>query len=208
MEMKLGNKIQRLRKEKGMSQEQLAAHVNVSRQAISKWELGESVPDPDNIVLLSKLFRVSTDYLLIDDIELPTKETITKTAVSSSHKWGIISLGIIFAGLIIIFVGWRTWQTLIPVGLGILVQLAGCMTFAVFHPLSMSDVQEQGINKPGKYYTIGAWLLFPIPVCAFVFGAFHFYPRPYNSFTPYILSFTIYLTLAITTTIIIQRNMK
>ncbi len=206
--MKLGKKIQLLRKENGMSQEQLAAHITVSRQAISKWELGESVPDPNNIVQLSKLFGVSTDYLLIDDIEIPTKESTTNPASGYSHKWGIISLGIIFAGLIIIFVGWRTWQTLVPVGLGVLVQLAGCVTFAVSYPLKMSNVQEQGINKPRNYYTLGAWLLLPIPVCVLIFGAFHFYPRPYYSFTPYILSFTIYLVLAITATIIMQKNMK
>ncbi len=51
----LGEKIQRLRKEKGLSQEQLAAQLTISRQAISKWELGESMPDTENIVQLSKL---------------------------------------------------------------------------------------------------------------------------------------------------------
>lgn len=206
--MKLGKKIQLLRKENGMSQEQLAAHITVSRQAISKWEVGDSVPDPDNIVQLSKLFGVSTDYLLMDDMEIPIEETTAISASGNSHKWGIISFGIIFAGLIIILVGWRTWQTLVPVGLGVLVQLAGCVTFAVSNPLKMSNEQEQGINKPRNYYTLGAWLLFPIPVCILVFGAFHFYPRPYYSFMPYILSFTIYLLLAITATIIMQRNMK
>jgi len=65
----LGEKIQWLRKEKGMSQEQLAAQITVSRQAISKWELGESTPDTENIVQLCKIFNVSADYLLNDDYE-------------------------------------------------------------------------------------------------------------------------------------------
>ena len=59
----LGKKIYRLRKEKGMSQEELAAQLTVSRQAISKWELGESIPDTENVMRL-KLFDVTTDYLL------------------------------------------------------------------------------------------------------------------------------------------------
>jgi len=66
--MTLGEKIQTLRKQKGMSQEQLAEKVTISRQAVSKWELGESIPDIDNIVQLSRIFDVSTDFLLKNDI--------------------------------------------------------------------------------------------------------------------------------------------
>ncbi|MCL2408482.1 MAG: helix-turn-helix domain-containing protein [Oscillospiraceae bacterium] len=65
--MTLGEKIHQLRKARGMSQEALASHLTVSRQAVSKWELTESVPDTENIVQLSRLFGVSTDYLLVDD---------------------------------------------------------------------------------------------------------------------------------------------
>ena len=62
--MTLGEKIHILRKQSGMSQEQLAERITVSRQAISKWELGESLPDIDNVVQISRVFDVSTDYLL------------------------------------------------------------------------------------------------------------------------------------------------
>ena len=68
--MTLSEKIQILRKQKGMSQEQLATHVMVSRQAISKWELGESVPEVENVVQLSKIFNVTTDYLLLDNVSV------------------------------------------------------------------------------------------------------------------------------------------
>ena len=67
--MMLGEKIHQLRKRQCMSQKELASQLTVSRQAISKWELGESVPDTENVVQLSKLFGVSADYLLNDDIE-------------------------------------------------------------------------------------------------------------------------------------------
>ena len=69
----LGEKIHQLRKAKGLSQEQLASQLTISRQAISKWELGEAMPDTDNIVQLSKLFGVSTDYLLDDDIKISSE---------------------------------------------------------------------------------------------------------------------------------------
>jgi len=65
--MTLGEKLLQLRKSKGLSQEQLAVQITVSRQAISKWELGEAMPDTDNVVQLSKIFNVSTDYLLNDN---------------------------------------------------------------------------------------------------------------------------------------------
>ena len=59
--MMLGEKIHQLRKEKGLSQEQLASQITVSRQAISKWELGEAVPDVENTVPLSS--RLQTSFL-------------------------------------------------------------------------------------------------------------------------------------------------
>jgi len=65
--MNLAEKIVTLRKQKGFSQETLAEHLNVSRQAVSRWEMGTALPDATNILQLSKLFGVSTDYLLNDD---------------------------------------------------------------------------------------------------------------------------------------------
>lgn len=68
--MILADKIILLRKEQNMSQEELAAKLGVSRQAVSKWESAGSIPDLDKILKLSALFGVSTDYLLKDDIEI------------------------------------------------------------------------------------------------------------------------------------------
>jgi transcriptional regulator with XRE-family HTH domain len=88
--MLLGEKIQQLRKEKGFSQEQLAAQITVSRQAISKWEIGESMPDIDNVIQLSKLFGVSTDFLLKNEItDLPMcgcDEDSTEAKSDASEK--------------------------------------------------------------------------------------------------------------------------
>lgn len=62
--MKLGDKIYSCRKKAGMSQEALAEKIGVSRQAISKWEIGTAVPELGNVVALSKIFGVTTDWLL------------------------------------------------------------------------------------------------------------------------------------------------
>lgn len=67
--MNFGEKLQYLRKKKGMSQEQFAVQLGVSRQAVSKWELGESLPDTEKILLISKILGVTTDYLLNEEMD-------------------------------------------------------------------------------------------------------------------------------------------
>ena len=62
--MNVADRIQNLRKIKGISQEQLAEAIGVSRQAVSKWESEQNTPDLEKIVLLSDVFDVTTDYLL------------------------------------------------------------------------------------------------------------------------------------------------
>lgn len=67
--MILADKIIRLRKKNGWSQEELAEKINVSRQAVSKWESAQTVPDLEKILTLGNLFGVTTDYLLKDEME-------------------------------------------------------------------------------------------------------------------------------------------
>ena len=65
--MNLNEKLIRLRKDRALSQEELAERVGVSRQAVAKWESGESVPELDKLVLVGKLFAVTIDSLVKDD---------------------------------------------------------------------------------------------------------------------------------------------
>lgn len=81
--MRFGEKLYRLRKERGMSQETLAAELAVSRQAISRWELGEVVPDTANVLAVSRLFGVSTDYLLLDECDAEEETPAARTAERS-----------------------------------------------------------------------------------------------------------------------------
>ena len=68
--MILADKIMALRKKAGWSQEDLAAQLNVSRQSVSKWESAQSIPDMDKVVQMSRLFGVTTDFLLKDEMEI------------------------------------------------------------------------------------------------------------------------------------------
>lgn len=67
--MILAEKIMELRKKNGWSQEELAFQMDVSRQSVSKWESGASIPDMERILKLSRIFGVSTDYLLKEELE-------------------------------------------------------------------------------------------------------------------------------------------
>ncbi len=95
--MNLADKIISLRKQKGWSQEELAAQMDVSRQSVSKWESGASTPDLDKILLLSKIFGISTDYLLKDDEEISsdtgasTEKETPKRFVSKEEARNFIS---------------------------------------------------------------------------------------------------------------------
>lgn len=72
--MHLGEKIAYLRKQRGWSQEDLAYRMQVSRQSVSKWESLASLPDIDKVVMLSRIFEVSTDYLLLEEMEKSKEE--------------------------------------------------------------------------------------------------------------------------------------
>lgn len=85
--MTLGEKIQDLRKKSGMSQDTLAEKLEVSRQAVSKWERDEAVPEADKIVRLAKLFGVSTDYLLMEE-SAPQSAPVQQGSFRSSNGFG------------------------------------------------------------------------------------------------------------------------
>lgn len=82
--MILADKIINLRKKNGWSQEELAEKMQVSRQAVSKWEIAQTVPELEKILMLSSLFDVTTDYLLKDEIE--DEEFSNETAVTTVKR--------------------------------------------------------------------------------------------------------------------------
>ena len=69
--MTLGEKLQELRRKAGMSQDTLAERLDVSRQAVSKWERDEAMPETEKVVRIAQLFGVSIDYLLLDEAPEP-----------------------------------------------------------------------------------------------------------------------------------------
>ena len=116
--MELGKQIYELRKKANLSQEQLAEKVGVSRQTISKWELGETAPDIKQAQVLSQVFSVSLDELTGND----TKEVIYEK-VSNTEK---------LAGLIIKII--KIWGIII----------LACLIIAVIGIILFGYVREEG----------------------------------------------------------------
>ena len=99
--MDLGNKILKLRKEKGYSQEDLAEKLDVTRQTISNWELGSTQPNPEQLKGLSKILNVSIDELLDNDIKGVIVEKVSNTEKLAGI---IIKILKVFGILIILYV--------------------------------------------------------------------------------------------------------
>lgn len=74
--MKLAEKLVLQRKQKGLSQVQLAETIHVTRQAVSRWEVGDAVPSMDNLKRISELYALPMEYFLNDDTEEPTAQTV------------------------------------------------------------------------------------------------------------------------------------
>lgn len=117
--MKLSEKILNLRKQNGLSQEELAEKLNVSRQAVSRWEVGSAQPDASNVLQISKLFDVTADYLLNDDYDsdqdVPAVKNIETKANEKIKK--IVAFCISMFGLIgnfVIYILSRFIEVMIP----------------------------------------------------------------------------------------------
>ena len=112
--MNFNNRLYQLRKQKGFSQEELANRLNVSRQTVSKWEVGDSTPDMEKLAAMSELFGVSLDQLVLGREEQPRRtgntpepmSLLSEKVLTPDNRKKAISvlkvLGLIAAGVIAI----------------------------------------------------------------------------------------------------------
>ena len=207
--MTIGEKIQQLRKERNLSQEQLAGQLAVSRQAISKWELGESVPETDKIILLSKLFQVSTDYLLHDDInsdgDIPAVKTNSDFLTSQYQlkTLFIVSTGINIVGLLMSVVAQLTWQTVLSVSVGLLLQIIGVFIFEAISSQYNLDSRRM-VRK--NFYALSAWLVLPFPVIFLTEAVFELYRYPRSYGITLLIPAVLYLLICGTITFLLKKK--
>lgn len=114
-DLEVGVQIKNYRSRMGISQEELAEKVYVSRQTVSNWETGKNYPDIHSVLLLSSVFNVSLDQLMKGDVEIMKKE-IQKTEIEKLNKYGGIYAVCLILSIIsfIPFIKLMDWYGLIP----------------------------------------------------------------------------------------------
>jgi Predicted transcriptional regulators len=174
--MELSTKIQKARKQHNLSQEQLAEMLAVSRQAISKWESGQSVPELENIVQLSKVFGVTTDYLLKEEGSVPVLSQVQPAqAIREASIWPTTCTGLNVLALLVAFLIWMNWQTFlaIPIGLGLQVIALVLLEIDARRHTQAGDFRR-------RFYRLNVWFLLPLLLIGITVGLMHFYPHPYS----------------------------
>ncbi len=205
----LAQRIQALRRARGMSQEELAEQIGVSRQAVSKWEAEQSTPEPEKLILLSGCFGVTTDFLLkgTEPVPCPTKRQ------SDARIYAIIATACNFAGLAIAICVWLTRQTEMAVAAGAVIMAVGCAVFAVGQ-----CVGSQRQDACTLFIGLNVWLLTLMPIsCVFnavdgTLGGFWWtltpIPQLGNSLLTFGLCWLFYLALCVCCDAAVYRKSK
>lgn len=201
--MTLGEKIQKLRKDNSMSQELLAENLNISRQALSKWELGTSVPEVDKIILLSNFFKVSTDYLLKDNLEKGVNSD-QNTRLANLTIALITSSAIIVVGLII---GWArgnegtklVYLSFSLIAPGLIIQVIGVACFEIFNFMQKNN-GDQTLRH--LFYGINIWFLAIFPTIFIVGRFFTFVINSYPGFLPDLYMVGVYFIISFVVTLL------
>ena len=160
--MNIADRIQNLRKLKGISQEELADQVGVSRQAVSKWESEQSVPDIDRVIAMSEYFEVTTDYLL-KGIENPER---TNGKTVNANLFVIVATVLNFIGLIVASAVWYEEQVPMALVIGLVFMSLGCMVFGIG---MLSSAQNTREKAKYNFWTVNIWLLCFMPL-SFVYN--------------------------------------
>lgn len=208
--MRLSDKIVKLRKTKGWSQEELAEKLNVSRQAVSRWEGATAQPDATNILQLSKLFGVTTDYLLNDeyasDNDLPKVKEIKSDGL---HQMMILMVTL---EVMVFMIQFTTTMILQNEFFGVLsflpfVAVTGGFEYAYQKKTQEANERTKSFRK--RFYKISAWLGTYFPIRFVVKKLAYFYPRPYRSIVLECVILAMYLmTVTLITLLIEKKDLK
>ena len=168
--MTLGEKITHLRKKRGLSQEELAITLNVSRQAVSKWETGEAKPDTDKVVALAEYFEVTTDWLLRDIAPLETHTGTDAHMSPAQARAGAplllcLTLGASACGLFLLFYGRFVSASDIPSVIGLILQIcaiAMAMGFGLYLKNGIDAAQGSGFIR--AFWRVDIWMVALLPL--------------------------------------------
>jgi transcriptional regulator with XRE-family HTH domain len=159
--MNIADRIQNLRKTKGISQEELADKIGVSRQAISKWESEQSTPEIDKVIIMSEFFDVTTDYIL-KGIENSKQ---TNERILDANVFVIVATVLDFIGLIVACAVWYQEQVPMALVIGLVFMALGCMIFGIGQVNSTRNAEK----ARRTFWSVNIWLLSFIPL-SFVYN--------------------------------------
>lgn len=200
--MNLADRIQQLRKIRGISQEELADRIGVSRQAVSKWESGQTSPDLEKIVLLSDYFEVTTDYLLkgVSPTQAQTvpAQTVPAQIVPDVQIFTMAGSALNLIGLIAAAMIWYERQTAAATAAGLILMVAGCVVYGT--GILRADGEAKGRAKK-TFWSVNVWILPFIPlsmVYNILFGGLGTAPYPIltgpvSGFLGFVLFWIVYI---------------
>lgn len=192
--MTIADRILELRRAKGISQEELADKIGVSRQAVSKWESEQAVPDLDRIIILSEFFEVTTDFLLkgIESDKVTNKENATPYILNA------VATASNFLGLIMSTFIWNSTQENGAIIAGLVFIILGSMIFAIgIHQTSKTEK----ILIKSKFWKINIWIVVFIPLSLIynlLFSGMIIAPYPLvysNTYYQFILFWIVYVVI-------------
>ena len=205
--MKLSEKIINLRKSNGMSQEDLADKLHVSRQAISRWESGSAMPDATNIVEISKLFNVTTDYLLVEDYESDYDLPLIKKEKESNFNQIMIYLITLEVMILIIeFMATFILQNAFFAILSFIPFVAAIGGFEYAYQKHKLENNTKTNLFRKKFYKISTWLGLYFPIRFVITTAMHLYPRPYSTLVLECIILIIYIGSSLFLNILLEKN--
>lgn len=154
--MKFYEKLYEVRKKAGMTQNDLADKLNVSRQAVSRWEMGTAMPDVENLVAISDLFGVSLDYLLKDSVSplqqanerTPQPEKNDSSESAQKGSWLLLLIATPLIGLSLLLNGWLfEKEILINIGLAMIGVSFGLLVVGSIGLMVYLGVKKLKANK-------------------------------------------------------------
>lgn len=212
--MTFGEKLLKLRRQEGFSQEDLAGRLNVSRQAVSRWEQGETLPDAPNLLQISRLFGVSTDYLLCDEFESDRDIPAVRTTETSLRRESrvqfsfLASLGLHAFALLYALAGIYVYRRFAPVLLSLITSVASLVGFEIgFHFARLrGQTWEKANDYRRLYYRIAVWLVSFVPIRCLMVSLFRLYPRSYSALVPELCAVLLYLAVCLPVTFLLRKK--
>ncbi len=204
--MKLSEKIVALRKSNAMSQEELAERLNVTRQAVSRWEGGSAMPDAANILLISKLFGVTADYLLNEDYT--SDNDIPKVIEAKEDNLKTIRFYLVALEIMVLILQFMTVVILESVFFSILsfipfVAVIGGFEYGYRKRADKAKETERRFRK--GFYKISIWLGAYFPVRLLVTVAIQLLGVRYSAPAFECVIISIYMMVAICMSLTIEK---